>query len=207
MTADMRILLVDDHPIVTEGIRALLVTEPGLCVCHEARDAAAALAAQQQCQHQLAIVDVALGRDSGLQLVATLKRTWPELSVLVLSIHDNQLYARDAYAAGASAYLSKQIPPAVLLLAIRRLLSGGRWRLPRTQQISSLERLSAREREVLRLIGYGQSSAEIARQLERSVKTIEAHRENIKLKLGLARGQDLLRYALLWVEGKAPEPE
>lgn len=206
LTADkIRILLADDHPIVGEGIRALLAAEPELCVCHEARDAAAALAAQQQCRHHLAIVDVSLGRDSGLQLVATLKRTWPELSVLVLSIHDSQLYARDAYAAGASAYLSKQTPPAVLLLAIRRLVAGGLWRLPRTPESPSLQRLSKREREVLRLIGYGHSSAEIAGQLGRSVKTVEAHRENIKQKLGLARGKDLLRYALLWAEGKTPE--
>lgn len=206
MTADkIRILLADDHPIVGEGIRALLAGEPELCVCHEARDAAAALVAQQQCRHHLAIVDVSLGRDSGLQLVATLKRTWPELSVLVLSIHDSQLYARDAYAAGASAYLSKQTPPPVLLLAIRRLVAGGLWRLPRTPESPSLQRLSKREREVLRLIGCGHSSAEIAGQLGRSVKTIEAHRENIKQKLGLARGKDLLRYALLWAEGKAPE--
>lgn len=206
LTADkIRILLADDHPIVGEGIRALLAGEPELCVCHEARDAAAALVAQQQCRHHLAIVDVSLGRDSGLQLVATLKRTWPELSVLVLSIHDSQLYARDAYAAGASAYLSKQTPPQVLLLAIRRLVAGGLWRLPRTPENPSLQRLSKREREVLRLIGCGHSSAEIAGQLGRSVKTIEAHRENIKQKLGLARGKDLLRYALLWAEGKAPE--
>ena len=206
MTADkIRILLADDHPIVGEGIRALLASEQDLCVCHEARDAAAALVAQQQCRHHLAIVDVSLGRDSGLQLVTTLKRTWPELSVLVLSIHDSQLYARDAYAAGASAYLSKQTPPAVLLLAIRRLVTGGLWRLPRTPENPSLQRLSKREREVLRLIGCGHSSAEIAGQLGRSVKTIEAHRENIKQKLGLARGKDLLRYALLWAEGKAPE--
>ena len=206
MTADkIRILLADDHPIVGEGIRALLASEQDLCVCHEARDAAAALVAQQQCRHHLAIVDVSLGRDSGLQLVATLKRTWPELSVLVLSIHDSQLYARDAYAAGASAYLSKQTPPAVLLLAIRRLVTGGLWRLPRTPENPSLQRLSKREREVLRLIGCCHSSAEIAGQLGRSVKTIEAHRENIKQKLGLARGKDLLRYALLWAEGKAPE--
>jgi len=93
----------------------------------------------------------------------------------------------------------------VLLLAIRRLVSGERWRLPRTQENPSFQRLSKREREILRLIGYGHSCAEIAGQLGRSVKTIEAHRENIKQKLGLARGKDLLRYALLWAEGKAPE--
>lgn len=202
--SDKRILIVDDHPIVAEGIRALLATESGVRVCHAA-DAASALAAQVHCQHHLAIVDVALGRDSGLNLVASFKQTWPELKVLMLSMHDNQLYARDAAEAGASAYLCKQGPPAILLLAIRRLLSGGSWRAPRDEQVSSLARLSAREREILRLIGYGHSSAEIARTLERSIKTVEAHRENIKLKLGLTRGQDLLRYALLWVDGKAPE--
>ena len=204
-TEMIRILIADDHPIVGEGIRALLATETDLHVCHEARSAAAALAAQQHCPHQLAIVDIALGCDSGLQLVATLKRSWPELIILVLSIHDSELYARDAHVAGASAYLSKQVAPAMLLLAIRRLLGGGHWRLPRTPQPSRLMPLSVREREVLRLIGTGQSNAEIARQLGRSVKTVEAHREHIKHKLGLTSARDLLRYALLWVEGKADE--
>lgn len=205
MTPDKRILIVDDHPIVAEGIRALLASETGIRVCHEAADAASALTAQTRCQHDLAIVDVTLGRDSGLSLVAAFKQTWPELKVLMLSMHDNQLYARDAVDAGASAYLSKQGPPAILLLAIHRLLAGGRWRPSRDEQVSSLARLSVREREIFRLIGHGHSSAEIARILERSIKTVEAHRENIKLKLGISRGQDLLRYALLWVDGKAPE--
>lgn len=206
MTATVtRILLADDHPIVGEGIRALVATDTSLRLCHEVRDATSAIAAQQQCSHRLAIVDIALGRDSGLQLVATFKKSCPELAVLVLSMHNSQLYARDALAAGADAYCSKQEPPANLLRAIRRLLDGGRWRLPRTPQNPQLSRLSAREREILRLIGYGRSSADIAEQLKRSIKTVEAHREHIKQKLGLARGSDLLRYALLWVEGKTSE--
>lgn len=200
-----RILIADDHPIVGEGIRALLASESDLHICHEARSAAAALAAQQHCQHHLAIVDIALGHDSGLQLVATLKRGWPDLVVLVLSIHDSELYARDAHAAGASGYLSKQVAPAMLLMAIRRLLDGGQWRLPRTPLPTQLMPLSQREREVLRLIGTGQSNAEIGRQLGRSVKTVEAHREHIKHKLGLTSARDLLRYALLWVEGKSSD--
>ena len=204
-TEIIRILLADDHPIVGEGIRALLASETDLCICHEARDAASALHAQQHCAHHLAIVDIALGHDSGLQLVATLKRSWPALIVLVLSIHDSQLYARDAYAAGASAYLSKQVAPTVLLLAIRRLLAGGHWRLPRTPEIPGLMRLSTREREILRFIGHGLSNAEIATQIGRSIKTVEAHREHIKHKLGMNGAKDLLRYALLWVEGHPPE--
>ena len=199
------IMLVDDHPIVAEGVGALLAAEADLHLCHVAHDAASALAAQAACPHRLAIVDVALGRDSGLWLVMEMKRRWPELLVLVYSLYDSQLYARDALAAGASAYLTKQEAPKVLLLAIRRLLAGGRWRLPRTQKHPELQSLSEREQEVLRLIGQGLVNREVAERLRRSVKTVESHRENIKKKLGLTSSGDLLRYALLWVEGRAWE--
>lgn len=198
------IMLVDDHPIMAEGIRALLAADTDLRLCHVAADATAALAAQRECPHRLAIVDVALGRDSGLQLVATLKKNWPELAVLVLSMHDSELYARDALDAGASAYLSKQEAPAVLLLAIRGVLAGCAWS-PRKPRNPDLGRLGAREREVLRLIGQGHTNQEIAQQLERSIKTVESHREHIKEKLGLTRGSDLVRYALLCAEGNVPE--
>jgi DNA-binding NarL/FixJ family response regulator len=205
-----RVFLVDDHPIVRQGIAQLIDSEPDLAVIGQGEDAYASLKAMRDARPDLALVDISLKDADGLELLKELKAQGAEFPVLILSMHDESLYAERALRAGARGYVMKQEPPDVLLGAIRRVLAGEIYVSPKmgatllrrmvgsreVNATSPMERLTDRELEVFRLIGAGQSVREIADKLCLSVKTVEAHREHIKEKLSLKTSAELLRFAI-----------
>ena len=210
------ILIVDDHPIVRQGIGLLINQEPDLAVWGEAGSAEDALTLLDRGgdSANLAIVDLSLGATLGLDLLKTLRARFPHCPVLIMSMHDESLYAERALRAGARGYIMKQEATENILAAIRHILAGGIHLSERVQArilenmadgrarpgSSPLELLSAREIEVLRLVGRGYTTGEIARDMNRSVKTIEAHRANIKEKLHLKNSAELVRFAIQWME-------
>lgn len=209
-----RLVIVDDHPIVRLGVRQMLASDATLSICGEADSAAAAVELVTAARPDLAVVDLSLADGNGLELIHTLRRTSPGLLILVLSMHDEGLFAERALRAGAHGYIMKQEAIDGLVHAIKEVLSGRRYvskhfsqallaRLdPDTPSPSSaLDKLSDREIEVFRLIGSGLNTAAIAERLGVSVKTIETYRSNIKVKLGLNDATDLMRAAVTWVEG------
>jgi DNA-binding NarL/FixJ family response regulator len=218
-TKKRSILLVDDHPIVIEGLKQLIDQQPDLRVCGELSDGRAALATVERLRPDLAVVDLSLKDVNGLDVIKTLKAEHPALPVLALSMHDEMLYAERALRAGASGYVMKQEATKNLLGAVRRILDGGIYlsdnvtakllqRVANTKstgKTSALEELSDREIEVFRLIGEGASTRRIAEMLKLSIKTIESHRENIKRKLNLQDAAELVQSAVAWVHDSAPK--
>jgi DNA-binding NarL/FixJ family response regulator len=214
LPAGKTILIVDDHPLLRHGLAALIKSEPDLDVCGEAATSAAALEAIRQHSPDLVIVDLALDGVDGLDLIKTMKAHHPEIPALVLSMHDEALYAERALRAGARGYVNKQQLDDTLLIAIRHVLNGEMYLSEKTgarfaakflggvtlEKESPLAVLTDRELAVFRLIGQGRCTREIAQQLHLSVKTIESHREHIKQKLALESGAELVRHATLWVE-------
>lgn len=211
--APARILVVDDHPIVRLGIRQMISADAGLSVCCEADSADAALQSVRSSNADLAIVDLSLGHGTGLELIHRLRETAPELPVLVLSMHDEVLFAERALRAGARGYIMKQEAIDGLVRAVQHVLSGRIYVSERLSQ-SMLERvgrdesstsgrlgnLTDRELEVFEMIGRGLSTADIARELTVSIKTIETYRANIKTKLHLKDAAELIRYATTWTQ-------
>ena len=209
-----RILIVDDHVIVRQGIAQLVNREPDLDVCQEAGDADSAIAVLRDTQVDLAIVDISLPGTSGIELVKLMRDAQPQLPVLVMSMHDEALYSDRAFRAGAKGYVMKQEATEKLLAAIRKILNGGVYVSDRMQTVmvqrflnsgvdetvSFIDNLTDREFEILRMIGQGLTVAEIADKLGRSAKTVEAHRANLREKLGLKRAAELARFATQWVE-------
>lgn len=209
-----RILIVDDHVIVRQGIAQLVNREPDLDVCQEAGDADSAIAVLRETQVDLAIVDISLPGTSGIELVKLMRDAQPQLPVLVMSMHDEALYSDRAFRAGAKGYVMKQEATEKLLAAIRKILNGGVYVSDRMQTVmvqrflnsgvdetvSFIDNLTDREFEILRMIGQGLTVAEIAEKLGRSAKTVEAHRANLREKLGLKRAAELARFATQWVE-------
>ena len=209
-----RILIVDDHVIVRQGIAQLVNREPDLDVCVEAGDAESALAVLREAAVDLAIVDISLPGTSGIELVKLMRESHPNLPVLVMSMHDEALYSDRAFRAGAKGYVMKQEATEKLLAAIRKILNGGVYVSDRMQTVmvqrflnsgvdetvSFIDNLTDREFEILRMIGQGLTVAEIAEKLGRSAKTVEAHRANLREKLGLKRAAELARFATQWVE-------
>ena len=209
-----RILIVDDHVIVRQGIAQLVNREPDLDVCVEAGDAESALAVLREAAVDLAIVDISLPGTSGIELVKLMRESHPNLPVLVMSMHDESLYSDRAFRAGAKGYVMKQEATEKLLAAIRKILNGGVYVSDRMQTVmvqrflnsgvdetvSFIDNLTDREFEILRMIGQGLTVAEIAEKLGRSAKTVEAHRANLREKLGLKRAAELARFATQWVE-------
>jgi DNA-binding NarL/FixJ family response regulator len=207
------ILIVDDHPMMRRGLRELLSHEPDLRVCGEAVEAQAALRMIESLPPDLMIVDLSLKQSSGLDLIKRVRATHPEVRMLVISMHDEGLYAERALSAGAMGYVSKQEPPEGVLDAVRLVLRGEvylspemtarrlRQMTPREQHEfrSPVEKLSDRELEVFEAIGIGRSTRQIADQLHVSVKTIETHRENIKRKLGLSGNIELIQRSCRWI--------
>ena len=218
-TKKRSILLVDDHPIVLEGLKQLIDQQPDLRVCGELADGRAALATVERLRPDLAVVDLSLKNLNGLDVIKSLKAEHPALPVLALSMHDEMLYAERALRAGASGYVMKQEATKNLLGAVRRILDGGIYlsdnvtakllhRVANTKaagKISVLDQLSDREIEVFRLIGEGASTRRIAEMLKLSIKTIESHRENIKRKLDLQDATELVQCAVTWVHDSAPK--
>ena len=207
-----RILIVDDHPIFRKGIAMLLEHERDIIICGEAETAAQAMGLVDQQDFDLVIADISLKDINGIELVKSLKALRPHLPVLVLSMHDESLYAERALRAGARGYLMKQAPPDQVVSAIRQILRGERYLSTaanlmmlnnfvggRSSSKSSVEKLSDRELEIFELLGQGRGTSQIAYDLCLSVKTIEAHRSHIKTKLGITTAPELVRAAVEWV--------
>ncbi|HEY0476430.1 MAG TPA: response regulator transcription factor [Kofleriaceae bacterium] len=206
----IRVFLVDDHPIVRHGLAQLLAAEPGLEICGQADDAASALDALVAAAPGVVTVDVSLGSSSGLDLIREIKQRLPRAAVLVLSMHDEQLYAERSLRAGASGYVMKQEPTDVIVRAIRTVATGGMFvtdevslRLLRLWAANGaprdgapLDALSNRELHVLELIGQGLGTRAIAERLQISVKTVESYRARLKEKMNLRSGMELIRFAI-----------
>ena len=210
-----RVVLVDDHPVVRQGIRAAVGQEPDLEVAGEAQSAAEALRVVEECRPDLAVVDLSLKDSSGLDLIKDLRIRHPRLLILVLSMRDEAFYAERALRAGARGYVIKEEGVAVVLEAIRKVLKGQIYLSDRLASkmigayiggaapgTTPLERLTDRELQVFELIGRGLPSREIAERLHLSVKTIDAHRENLKRKLGIDSATALLKQAIEWLRSQ-----
>lgn len=209
-TGKARVLLVDDHPIVRQGLAQLINLEPDLVVCAEASDGQQALEQIESEKPDVAIVDISLSDRSGIELIKDIKVRSPALPVLALSMHDEVLYAERALRAGAKGYVMKQEATEKVMSAIRRVLHGeiALSEKMATRMLAQLvtakpggsgspvERLSDRELEIFMMIGKGIGTREIAEKLFLSIKTVEAHREHIKEKLNFRSGAELLRYAM-----------
>lgn len=209
-TTKVRILLVDDHPIVREGLSLLLNAERDLTVCAIATDAHEAMDRSNDSSPDLVITDLSLNSRPGLELIKDLSIQHPLLPVLVLSIHDEMLWAERVLRAGARGYIMKSQATQKVVDAVRRILAGGIWvserlnerllqrvrgkALPMTG--SPLETLSDRELEVYQMVGHGLTVREIAAKLNLSAKTVEVHRENIKEKLKLKSSMELIHHAV-----------
>jgi DNA-binding NarL/FixJ family response regulator len=209
-----RVLIVDDHPIVRHGIRRMIELEGDLEVCGEAQTEKEARDAIRELSPDVVIVDISLGQGDGLELVRDVHAQHPDLPMLVLSMHDELIYAERLLAAGASGYIMKQAASDQLIIALRQVLEGETYlseslasalQLAREQGTSSLavvgdplHRLSNRELQVLSFIGRGLSSREAAEALSLSIKTVESHRQSLKRKLNLATNAQLLQFAINW---------
>lgn len=211
-TGPLRIVIVDDHPIVRKGLTELINHEPDMTVCAESDTVAGGLGQIRNTRPDVAIVDLSLGMDSGLQLLKKLDASLPDVRVLILSMHDEILHAERALAAGARGYIMKQEAMQNLIAAIRCVASGKTYVSPQMSERivarvtgrgtqderAPFERLTDREREVLGMIGRGLATSSIALELGLSVKTIETYQARIKEKLGLASGHDMVVAAITW---------
>lgn len=206
-----KVLIVDDHALVREGIAQVIRQAGGLEVCAQADCPEKALQAAATAKPDVAVLDLTLGASSGLGLIHDLKEWHPRLPLLVLSMHDESLYAERALRAGASGYIMKQEVADQFVQAIRKVLSGGIYLSERmsarmlqklsgreSAATSAIDRLSDRELEVLRLVGQCLSTREIAARLYLSIKTVETHLDHVKTKLGLESSRELFRYAIVW---------
>jgi len=212
-----KVLLVDDHPTMREGLIRVIERETDLTVCSEAACIRQALEMIESSNPDIAVVDISLGGENGIELIKDIKLRYPRLSVLVHSMHDESVYAERSLRAGAKGYISKKEPPQKLLLAIREVLRGEIFlSTAMTRQIlhavggdradrktSPFRELSDREFEVFELTGQGLGTKEIAGTLHLSEKTIQAHRDHIRQKLNLPDGRGLTRFAIRWVESQS----
>jgi DNA-binding NarL/FixJ family response regulator len=205
-----KVLIVDDHAIVRQGLAELINDQNDLVTCGEAESPPQAMKVIAETKPDVAVVDVSLKGGDGIELCRQIHEQWPNIPVLVLSMHDEALYAERVLRAGALGYVMKQAPQDTVMAAIRRVLKGETYL---SDQMSAkllrslsgnrgsadappLERLSDRELQIFRLIGQGRSVKDIAEELFLSPKTVETHKEHIKQKLNLDTSNDLLRYAI-----------
>ncbi|HMV12583.1 MAG TPA: response regulator transcription factor [Nitrosomonas sp.] len=208
-----QVMLVDDHAMLRHGMAMLIDAEPDMQVIAEASDSVETLAfLKKNSDVDIILVDISLKTISGLEVIKSIHLLKPELPVLVVSMHDESVYAERALHAGARGYVMKQEPGENLIIAIREVLNGNVF-LSKAMQMKLLNRvasgnnkpeiainnLTPSEFEVLHLIGKGHNTQEIAKLLNRSIKTIETHRFNIRTKLNLKDSADLIRYATRWV--------
>ncbi len=217
-TRRRRIMIVDDHPIVRQGLRRLMESEPDLEVCGEAETAREAKSMIRELRPDGVIVDVSLAQGDGLELVKDARAHYPSLPLLVLSMHDEVIYAERMLSAGANGYIMKQAASDQFLVALRRVLEGGIY-VSEVVGNSMIEKfaaggaytsanpvdsLSNRELQVLHMIGKGLSTRQTAEALNLSIKTVESHRQRIKRKLSLRTAAQLMQYAVNWYAGRAP---
>jgi DNA-binding NarL/FixJ family response regulator len=211
-----RILIVDDHPLFRHGIADLINAEPDLEVCAEADNAPAALEGIRSHSPDLATIDISLRGANGIELLKSIKAEHPRLPLLVLSMHDESLYALRSLRAGARGYIMKQEALDRVMSAIRQVLRGDLYVSPSmsgrmieefVQGSSSgnsiADKLTDRELEILQLIGQGHGVQQIARELNLSAKTVETHRAHIKEKLNFQTARELARFAVQWVDQQA----
>ncbi len=215
-----RIVLVDDHPVVLGGYRQMFDAEADLRVCATATSAAEALIAVERESPDLVITDLTMPGRSGLDLIKDLLARDPATKVLVISMHDEMLYAERALKAGAKGYLMKESANETILGAVRQVLAGGLYmspklsalvlnafasQRPRGSESSPLQKLSDREFEIFRLFGEGRTAKEIASQLNLSPKTVSVHRDHIKEKMAFSTSAEMVRQAVRWVEAQRLE--
>jgi DNA-binding NarL/FixJ family response regulator len=207
-----RIFLVDDHPLVREGLTNLINGQNDLIVCGEAEDSAGAITGIAKTRPDVALVDISLKNESGLELVKNLESQFPLVALIVLSMHDEALYAERALRAGARGYVMKRETTKSVLASIRRVLEGGVYvservvnsmarrfsSSPKGAESSPVERLSDRELEIFRLLGQGRTTAQIAEDLHLSLKTVQAYCARAKEKFGVSSLGELLRAAIRW---------
>jgi DNA-binding NarL/FixJ family response regulator len=212
-----RVLIVDDHPMTRAGLVHLINHQPDLIVCAEAENAADALDAVEVWKPDLVLADITLPGKSGLELVKNIKAIRPGLPTLVISMHDESLYAERVLRAGARGYITKHEGGEKLMQAIRHVLSGQIYVSEKMSahiletfsggqaapERSLIDRLSDREFEVFELLGEGISAREIAGRLHLSAKTVDAYRANIKSKLVIKTTSELISYAARWIEHRA----
>lgn len=208
-----RILLCDDHPIVREHLAGLISQQADLEVCASVKSAEEAIRAAASAKPDVAIIDLSLKETSGMELLKDLRDQYPDVQVLVLSMHDEALFAERVLRAGARGYITKQEGTARILLAIRRILAGNIYTSDKLSRYilnkaargrpsapSAVDDFTDRELEVFQLIGRGHSTRLIADELDVDVKTIETYRARIKEKLGVSTATELLQYAIGWVK-------
>jgi DNA-binding NarL/FixJ family response regulator len=211
-TQKKTVFVVDDHPLLRQGLAMLINQETDLMVCGEAEDALAAMKAIAALKPDIVIADISLNGPDGLDLLKNLRMLYPDLPVLILSMHDESIYAERALRARANGYIMKQEATEKVLVAIRRILDGeiylsGRMANKMLQQYMSgqtvqtdsrLAALSDRELEVFRLIGEGFGTRQIAEALHLSMKTVESYQAHLKEKLSLRTGRELMQHAIQW---------
>jgi len=200
-----RVLIVDDHPVVRQGIKLMINAEKDLTICGEAETEQQARRLVRELKPDALVVDLSLSAGDGFNIVRDAHAHFPEIRILVLSMHDEAIYGERLLSAGAQGYIMKQAATEQLITALRTVLRGERFvseSLQRTlagrQDDAGKERLSARELQVISLIGSGLGTREIAENLSLSVKTVETHRLTIKRKLALETNAQLVQYAIKW---------
>jgi len=209
--AKKRVLIVDDHPIFRAGLTGLVNLETELTVCGEANDAKQAMQAVEKLHPDLVLLDMSLPGKGGLELLKDIRAIAPQTPVLIISMHDETLYAERVIKAGGRGYIMKQEGPEKIVQAVRKVLSGG---ISVSERISaqildamsggkggtssSVSTLTDREFEVYRLLGQGKEPHEIARTLHLSIKTVDTHRAHIRQKLGLRNATELIHHATRW---------
>jgi DNA-binding NarL/FixJ family response regulator len=206
-----RVFIVDDHPLVREGLANLINQQSDLAVCGEAGDSAGAMAEIESTHPDVALIDISLKNESGLELVKTLQSRLPQIALIVLSMHDEALYAERALHAGARGYVMKRETTKNVLTAIRRVIGGDiyvsdrvvnsmakRMSSRKTAAAEPVERLSDRELEIFRLLGQGRTPSQIAEDLRLSLKTVQAYCARAKEKFGVTSLTELLRAAIRW---------
>lgn len=214
--APCRVLLVDDHPITCQGVAALINQQTDMQVCGQARNAPAGLEMVEKLDPHIAVVDVQLKGTSGIEFVKNALSMRPRLLVLMMSMHDELLYAPRAFRAGARGYIMKQEASEKILAAVRQIMDGQAYISPRLKEKLAermlvsrnhevedpVEQLSDREMEVFELIGDGYTTRQIAERLNLSVKTIDSYREHLKIKLNIEDAPNLLQHAIRWTKTK-----
>jgi DNA-binding NarL/FixJ family response regulator len=212
LTKKHKVLLVDDHPVVRQGLALLVGREPDLLVCGEADGARSAFQAIETLQPDIVVLDISLAGPDGLDVLKEIRMRSGSLPVLILSMHDESIYAERALRAGANGYIMKQEATEKVLIAIRKILRGDVYLSERltsamlnqfvhgsdTIKSSPIVSLTDRELEIFRLIGEGHSTRQIADELHLSVKTIESHQAHIKEKLALRNARELVQHAIEW---------
>jgi len=211
-----KIFIIDDHTVVREGLKKLINQEPDMMVCGEAEDGPSAVNRLFDTKPDLVIVDISLSSSNGIDLIKSMKLRYPDVPILVFSMHEESVYAERALRAGASGYVMKFATPAVLIEAIRKVRQGKIYLSEKItgkllyktihkhghEEEDSVGSLSDREFQVFQMVGKGIPSRQIAQDLNLSIKTIDAFRENIKRKLGLNSAAELMYYAIEYVHSE-----